>query len=343
MPDAEFQAIRAAGGDGEAAAAIVESTTPPTFAARSYFAMQAIAGAVWWIAVFASSDVRRWTLGSWSHELLAGPDIVLFVLASAVVASTSNRHVAVACGLWTTGVTVALVAVALSRQQAGWGALMMTLATIGTIAATATLWFGGLPRQWFFIGPFAFRAAGDSGRSRHVRDGLTQLVVFWMTFLVVLPLLLDWAEVRIRIDWPALQAARLGVVGLVVFVVGSAVGITSCFAMTIFGDGTPLPSKTARKLVVLGPYRIVRNPMAVAGATQTIGVGLVLGSWTVIVSALAGSALWNFFIRPDEEADLLTRFGTAYADYAQQVRCWIPRLRPVPTMSGPARPSNSAR
>jgi protein-S-isoprenylcysteine O-methyltransferase Ste14 len=37
----------------------------------------------------------------------------------------------------------------------------------------------------------------------------------------------------------------------------------------------------ANRLVVVGPYRIVRNPMAVAGALQTIGVGLWVGSWAV--------------------------------------------------------------
>ncbi|MGB3736554.1 MAG: hypothetical protein WA964_16455 [Ilumatobacter sp.] len=61
------------------------------------------------------------------------------------------------------------------------------------------------------------------------------------------------------------------------------------------------------------------------------------------MSAAAGSVVWNFFIRPDEEADLLARFGRPYQAYADQVRCWIPRLRPVPTTSGPALPGNTAR
>ena len=81
--------------------------------------------------------------------------------------------------------------------------------------------------------------------------------------------------------------------------------------------------------------------MAVAGAAQTIGVGLVLGSWTVIVSAVAGSVVWNFFIRPDEEADLLARFGRPYQAYATQVRCWLPRLRPSRAQV-PARPDDTS-
>jgi protein-S-isoprenylcysteine O-methyltransferase Ste14 len=94
--------------------------------------------------------------------------------------------------------------------------------------------------------------------------------------------------------------------------------------MALQGKGTPLPAETARELVVAGPYRIVRNPMAVCGALQTIGVGLILGSWTVIAIAVAGAVLWNVVIRPGEEADLAARFGPAYDRYRTQVRCWIP-------------------
>ncbi|MGB3736556.1 MAG: hypothetical protein WA964_16465 [Ilumatobacter sp.] len=119
MSEADFERTRPAIIDGESAPALVESTAPPTLAARCCFALQAVAGAAWWIAVFASDDVRRWTLGSWSHELLVGPDVIFFVLASAAAAATANRFPVLVCSLWTTGVTVALVADALLRQRAG--------------------------------------------------------------------------------------------------------------------------------------------------------------------------------------------------------------------------------
>lgn len=327
MSDADRDFARPGHVSVHLAAAVIESTTAPTFAARSYFALQGAAGAMWWIAVFASDDVRRWTLGSWEPLLLVGPDVFFFVLTSAWVAARLDRRVAIVCAVWTTGVTVALVSDALARRHAGWGALSMTTATVGTIAATVTIWFGGLPRRWFFMGPFAFRTANAQRRSTHVRNGLTQLVVFWTAFLLVLPLVLAWAESRIRIEWPGMRAADLDAVGLAVFTAGSVLGLSSCFAMTLFGDGTPLPAKTARKLVILGPYRFVRNPMAVAGATQTVGVGLILGAWTVVASAVVGSLVWNYFIRPDEEADLLARFGEPYHRYTTRVRCWIPTVR----------------
>ena len=83
-------------------------------------------------------------------------------------------------------------------------------------------------------------------------------------------------------------------------------------------------------MVVTGPYRYVRNPMAVAGLTQGVAVGLWLGSPAVVLYALAGGPLWNTFVRPWEEEDLVTRFGEPYRRYRERVRCWIPTIRGYP-------------
>jgi protein-S-isoprenylcysteine O-methyltransferase Ste14 len=64
--------------------------------------------------------------------------------------------------------------------------------------------------------------------------------------------------------------------------------------------------------------------MAVAGVLQTAGVGLMVGSWMVVVIAVAGALAWNVVIRPVEEADLAARFGEPYRQYTDHVRCWIP-------------------
>lgn len=55
--------------------------------------------------------------------------------------------------------------------------------------------------------------------------------------------------------------------------------------------------------MIAGPYRFVRNPMALAGVTQAAAVGLMLGSWLVVAYAVIGSSLWNHVVRPGEEAD----------------------------------------
>lgn len=294
--------------------------------ARRYFAGQAVAGAGWWVAVAASPRVRDATLGDLSPAWLAPPDLALFVGGSALAAALGSRLWGwVALG-WTALVTVGLVGFALVTRDAGWGAVAMVAALAGTGAATLTLARGRLPGHWITVGPFAFRPAPRRDPRSHLRRSLQQLVVFWMGFFVVVPLVLTAIEDRLRTRWSALDAPVVGAVGLALLVVFSGVGIWSCGVMALRGAGTPLPASTARHLVVAGPYRRVRNPMAVAGAAQTIGVGLLLGSWLVVAVAVAGAVVWDTLIRPEEEHDMATRFGPGYDRYRAEVRCWIPRL-----------------
>ena len=156
-------------------------------------------------------------------------------------------------------------------------------------------------------------------------------MIFWTGLLVLLPVLLSAAERWLRLAWEPLQSSGWAWVGAMVFLAASGLGLWACVSMALRGEGTPLPAATARRLVVVGPYRRVRNPMALAGTLQTVGVGLLLGSWLVLVSSVAGAVVWNTFIRPEEEADLAARFGPGYEAYRQAVRCWVPTWRPLPT------------
>lgn len=300
-------------------------------AARVALGGLAGAGALWWVAVPLSDDVRRLTLGGIEPALLAGPDLVLFVGASTVAAARAHRGAAAVAAGWTVLVTGALLVHTLLTREAGWGATLMVAASLVAVPAAAVMWWwpGRPPLGWFFTGPFRFRPAADRTSTGHVARSLAQLVVFWSTFLVGVPLLLAWGERRLRVDAPVLDGAGWTVAGIVVFVVGSAGGLWSCLTMAVVGRGTPLPADTAAELVIAGPYRWVRNPMAVCGAAQTVGVGLIVGSWSAPAAAVVGGLAWDRVIRPTEEADLLARFGADYARYRSRVRCWLP-TRPGP-------------
>ena len=299
--------------------------------ARVYFGLQALAGGLWWIFVFVSSDVRRSTMGDWNATVLAGPDLVLFVGASAATAATANRRMALVTAVWTVGVTIALTAFGLVTREAGWGVVAMLLAALGTVAATGALWLGRAPSGWFFVGPFAFHVAADADTRNHLRRSLCQLVVFWTTFFIAVPIALIAVERRLRITWPALRTAGLRPVAVTAFTLASLLGLWACISMAVHGQGTPLPARTARHLVIHGPYRYVRNPMAIAGALQTASVGLWAGSWTVIAMAAAGAIAWDIIIRPVEEEDLAARLGDPYKHYRAHVRRWVPTLRRLPT------------
>lgn len=286
---------------------------------RAYFAAQATAGSVWWVLVFASPWVRVTTLGSLDPLLVAAFDIPLFVVASAL-AALGLRHAAGVATAWTLLVALALAGYATVTTEAGCGVLIMAAAAGGSVVALSLVAMGRVPTEWITAGPFAFRTAR---RGPHVLLTVLQMLGFWGFFLVVAPLVIAWLEQR----WGLRVEAPLAYPGLALLVLASALGVWSAITMATIGRGTPLPSAMPAVLVVAGPYRWVRNPMAVAGIVQGVAVGLVLSSWLVVAYALVGSLLWNYAVRPLEEADLARRFGASFERYRAEVRCWIPRLR----------------
>ena len=152
---------------------------------------------------------------------------------------------------------------------------------------------------------------------------LLQMIVFWTTFLYGLPRGIIALERTFGV--PGFDSGPWRGPAAVVFVAASSLGLWSAFAMALRGRGTPLPLDTASRLVVAGPYRYVRNPMAIAGLAQGFCVGLYVGSWSVLAYVGAGFVVWNWFVRPMEEADLEQRFGDEFRRYRAAVRCWIPR------------------
>lgn len=218
-----------------------------------------------------------------------------------------------------------MVVYATVTGAAGWGAVAMAFAAAGSTTAAVILRYRRLPTELLTIGPLAFSPAKRARRPTHLAQTALQLLAFWGLFLAIIPLILSWLEHRwgLQVELPA----GVPVAGWVLCAAASAHGLWSAYAMSIAGEGTPLPSAMPRKLVVTGPYGFVRNPMAVAGIVQGIGVGLGIGSWIVVLYAILGSLVWNWIIRPLEEADLAARFGDDYARYEDEVTCWVPGPR----------------
>ncbi|PSL37866.1 protein-S-isoprenylcysteine O-methyltransferase Ste14 [Labedella gwakjiensis] len=291
---------------------------------RLYFALQSVAGLAWWVAVFTVPAVRDATLGRIDPVVMAALDIPLFVVASAL-AAFGLRWAAWVATAWTALIAVGIVAYATITGLAGWGAVLMIAAAAGSIAAAMLVLLGRLPAEWIIRGPFAFRLARPGSTGDHVKRTGAQLVLFWGLFLVVFPFVIVLLERRWQLDVPVPIAVPIA--GVVLLLAASALGIWSAVTMSTLGEGTPLPSATARRLVIAGPYRFVRNPMAVAGIVQGAAVGFVAGSWLVVVYAVAGSFVWNELVRPIEEAELESRFGVEYAAYRDRVACWVPRIR----------------
>ncbi|MDR1334437.1 MAG: isoprenylcysteine carboxylmethyltransferase family protein [Holosporaceae bacterium] len=92
------------------------------------------------------------------------------------------------------------------------------------------------------------------------------------------------------------------------------------------GKGTAAPWDPPKKLVVVGPYCYVRNPMITSVLIMLIAESLLLESWYIFgwftAFFLGNTVYFPFF----EEKDLEKRFGKDYLRYKRNVPRWIPRL-----------------
>jgi protein-S-isoprenylcysteine O-methyltransferase Ste14 len=94
------------------------------------------------------------------------------------------------------------------------------------------------------------------------------------------------------------------------------------------GRGTPAPIAPPQRLVVVGFYRYVRNPMYVGFAAGWIGLWVIFGHANMaVIAAIAAAALGvDLFVIFYEEPTLKGKFGEQYEEYRRNVRRWWPRL-----------------
>jgi len=302
------------------------SPTAPRLLAAIYFVIQGLAVAAWWTLLGVRPEMRAVFLPPGNHPsaltAFALPDLLLLAVGSlltGILLLRGNGWAALLAWLVAGAVDYATLDVLAWAAIAGggWtGFLLMGPSALLTTTFALQLASDRLP---------VFRKARAASAGWNVAKTLAHIVAFWTFFLGVVPTFLVHIE-------PALRLRRFAFPGQValaalLFVGLSVLGLVSGFTMARRGEGTPLPLDGPRRLVVAGPYAYVRNPMAIAGLGQGLSVGLGLGSWTVIAYVILGIAIWNYIVRPSEEADLERTFGDAFVRYRQRVSCWVPRLR----------------
>jgi protein-S-isoprenylcysteine O-methyltransferase Ste14 len=117
------------------------------------------------------------------------------------------------------------------------------------------------------------------------------------------------------------------VIGAALVLIGAGVALTCVVAFARFGRGTPAPFDPPRRLVVRGPYRIVRNPMYLGAGVALVGAALFYRSLGLVAYTGLLLLLTHVFIVVYEEPTLRRTFGAEYEDYVGRVRRWWPRVR----------------
>jgi len=292
----------------------------------SYFFFQAIGTAAWWVLLVAYPPSVKWFQPSdWPAQSLMSfwlADFVLIIAGSIVVATgVWRQHSWAGNSVWSvTAVTwyptLVCIATSIHTGQARIASSMM-VCMAGLSLSMATIHGNAIQS------PATIRVTTMNRRAALFWT-IGQTVIFWATFLWVLPM--GIVEIEGHLGWAGFHHMYQTILSVTLLSAASFLGLWSSITMATRGDGTPLPTATAPRLLIVGPYKYVRNPMALAGIVQGIAVGWYLGSYSVIAYSLAGAIVWHTAVRPVEERDLSERFGESYYRYRQTVRLWLPTL-----------------
>ena len=152
-----------------------------------------------------------------------------------------------------------------------------------------------------------------------------------IVFLVLAPGivagLIPWLITRWQIPWQGAWIWPIAIVAGVVILSGIVV-LLDAFIRFARADGTPAPPLPTAHLVLVGPYRYVRNPMYVAVLAIILGQALLFASWATLLYAGIAFLAVLLFVRFYEEPTLERTYGDEYREYRRNVRGWMPRLRP---------------
>lgn len=145
-------------------------------------------------------------------------------------------------------------------------------------------------------------------------------LILWLSPLVYLlnPAWMAWS----RIGLPDL-ARWLGVgIGIL-----ATLGIYWLFSSIGSGITPTSATRKEHRLVTQGPYRWVRHPLYTVGASMFVSFGSIADNWFII-----GLGILTFILMairtPQEEANLIAKFGDEYRDYMKRTGRFFPKVGP---------------
>ncbi len=307
-----------------------------------FYAATSLATIGWWILLIACPQSRVAFMGAGFSErflwVLLVPDIVsALVMSTAMVWALSRSHPISTVLAWmhfgAQGYAWAIsIGLAVIDPLAYWGVVAMTLSTGAAMAIAIRI--QNINILW---GAFRFAFSERRTPKEYWLRSLQQTFWMWFIFLGAIPLAFALVERALGWDQHWISGTWRFAVAALLFVLGGSLGAWAGKAMSNTGEGTPLPSEGTRALVVTGPYRFIRNPMAFGGILQGMMVGLAWGSPLIILYGFMGGVWWEVLVRHLEERHLESLFGTPYTAYVARVRCWwFGQITPAPVVPEPA-------
>ena len=158
---------------------------------------------------------------------------------------------------------------------------------------------------------------------------LLSILLLPFTMVVVIPrwLLRAYSVTDTRWIGGTAAAAAAQIAAIAVFLAGFAL-FAWCISLFVrVGKGTLAPWDPTRRLVIVGPYRYVRNPMITGVLAMLAGEAMFLGSQVLAIWTVTFFVINNVYFLILEEPGLERRFGASYLEYKSVVPRWLPGSR----------------
>lgn len=119
----------------------------------------------------------------------------------------------------------------------------------------------------------------------------------------------------------------ISLIGLILICIGLFILILTISNFIRIGKGTLAPWSPTSKLVIVGIYGYVRNPMIMGVMTALLGESIYFQSMNIFIWLIVFFIINNIYFTIYEEPNLEKRFGSEYIEYKKNVSRWIPRIK----------------
>lgn len=169
---------------------------------------------------------------------------------------------------------------------------------------------------WDRYANFVYRLATGSVKLRIIFTFPGVLIFLSLVVLFILASI--WVDGRLIFFHfePPLWILTLSII---ILILGGLTCMRTAFAF-IRTRGTPVPFNPPPELITTGLYRYSRNPMLLDLFIILLGLGLLLGSLSLIFIFTPLFILINvFYLKAIEEKEMAKKFGKRYLEYKKRV------------------------
>jgi protein-S-isoprenylcysteine O-methyltransferase Ste14 len=159
-------------------------------------------------------------------------------------------------------------------------------------------------------------------------SGFFSIIILPFIVIIVIPLfilLFTFNKFSWRLNLPLILLPVI--FGSLLIISGIYLLVITNNLFHVIGKGTLAPWNPPKLLVIIGPYKYIRNPMIGSVLLILLGEALITGS-VILFSWFAIFLITNviYFIYSEEPA-LVKRFGSDYKKYKESVPMFIPKFK----------------